>query len=64
MAVIYLKHPRHGAKVAFLELEAQFDEQHGWERYTPSQETEPEPPVNQMQRRVRRKEPEHADHGG
>ena len=35
MGVIYLQHPIHGAKVATMEAEANFDEQHGWERYTP-----------------------------
>lgn len=34
MAVIYLVHPRHGAKVAISEDEAIFDESYGWERYT------------------------------
>lgn len=34
MAVIYLVHPRHGAKVAISEEEAIFDESYGWERYT------------------------------
>jgi hypothetical protein len=35
MAVIYLKHPEHGAKVATLEAEAIYDETHGWLRYDP-----------------------------
>ena len=35
MAVIYLKHPIHGAKVATLEAEAKYDETHGWVRYNP-----------------------------
>jgi hypothetical protein len=64
MPIIYMRHPRHGVKIATMELEAQYDEQSGWERYTPGQESEPEQTVNQMPRRVRRKEPEHADHGG
>lgn len=34
MTTIYLKHPKHGTKVATQELEAQFDESHGWVRYT------------------------------
>lgn len=34
MAVIYLKHPIHGHKVACSDLEAEHDENHGWERYT------------------------------
>ena len=36
MAVIYLKHPVHGAKVAISETEAIFDETHGWVRYDPT----------------------------
>lgn len=52
MPVIYMQHPVHGAKVATLELEAQYDEQNGWERYTPG---EPEPePVNELRPRRRR----------
>ena len=32
--VIYLKHPKHGTKVATMELEAAYDEKNGWTRYT------------------------------
>lgn len=32
---IYLKHPRHGVKIASLDIEAEHDEQHGWERFNP-----------------------------
>jgi hypothetical protein len=32
---IYLKHPVHGAKIATMELEAEYDEQNGWTRYNP-----------------------------
>lgn len=48
---IYLRHPTHGTKIATLELEADADEQHGWERFDPSapdddeDETLPEPVV-------------------
>lgn len=35
MAVIYLAHPVHGAKVAISEEEANYDEMYGWERYNP-----------------------------
>ena len=35
MAVIYLKHPLHGAKVATLEMEAAYDEKNGWVQYNP-----------------------------
>ena len=34
MAVIYLKHSVHGHKVACSDIEADYDETHGWERYT------------------------------
>jgi len=37
MPLIYLKHPVHGRKIATLDLEAEYDEQNGWERYTPEQ---------------------------
>lgn len=30
---IYLSHPVHGTKVACSDMEAEFDEQNGWERY-------------------------------
>lgn len=33
MPVIYLKHPRHGSKVATCEEEAVLDEENGWQRY-------------------------------
>ena len=35
MAEIYLVHPKHGVKVANMEVEAQHDEQHGWVRFDP-----------------------------
>jgi len=47
MAVIYLKHPVFGAKVACMDLEAQADEQNGWVRYTPDEpEVVAEAPVD------------------
>jgi hypothetical protein len=36
MAVIYLKHPEHGVKVACLDLEAEADIENGWERFDPN----------------------------
>jgi len=33
MPTIYLKHPIHGAKVATMDMEAEYDEQNGWVRY-------------------------------
>lgn len=58
MPIIYLKHPVHGAKVANLEQEAEFDEQNGWTRYTPGepQPTVPSPPVNELRPRRRREQ--------
>ena len=40
---IYLSHPVHGTKVACSDMEAEYDEQNGWERYnvdTPAIEAE------------------------
>jgi hypothetical protein len=47
MAEIYLRHPRHGVKIASLEMEAQYDEAHGWVRFDPNEIEEelPEPSV-------------------
>ena len=59
---IYLSHPVHGRKVATMELEADYDEQNGWTRYTPDtpQVTEAAP-VNALEvKRRRRTEPEGA----
>ena len=53
MAVIYLRHPDHGCKVACVEAEAKYDEKNGWTRYN-SEEVE-EPPVNALKRKYTRK---------
>lgn len=37
MAVIYLVHDVHGAKVAISEEEAFYDEDFGWTRYNPDE---------------------------
>lgn len=37
MAVIYLRHPKHGAKVAISDLEAENDIQNGWEEFDPTE---------------------------
>ena len=58
--MIHLRHPRHGEKIAIAEMEAEYDEQNGWQRYTPGEpEDEPVVAVNHMLGRRRRKEPEH-----
>ena len=52
MAVIYLTHPKHGAKVAISEEEAIFDESYGWMRYELEEPAE-EKQVNEMAPRPR-----------
>jgi hypothetical protein len=57
MPIIYMRHPIHGAKVATLEMEAEYDERSGWERYTPDQDDDVEPAlaVNALTERTRRR---------
>jgi len=38
MAVIYLRHPVHGTKVACMEAEAVYDEKNGWVRFDVDEE--------------------------
>ena len=47
MAVIYLRHPVHGTKVACLEAEAVYDEKNGWVRFDVDEEPVT---VNEMKR--------------
>ena len=57
MTIIYLNHPTHGNKVATMEMEAEFDEQNGWVRYT-DETLSDEPiaaPVNTLEVKRRRK---------
>lgn len=37
MAVIYLRHPVHGAKVAISDMEVENDLQNGWEEFDPTE---------------------------
>lgn len=37
MAEIYLMHPKHGVKIATMEMEAQYDESNGWVRFDPDE---------------------------
>jgi hypothetical protein len=54
--IIYLTHPKHGAKVATMDLEAEMDERNGWTRYNPDTPSEPEAaPVNVLEVKRRRK---------
>ena len=36
MAVIYLRHPEFGTKVATMDAEAEHDKEHGYEEYDPT----------------------------
>ena len=58
MAIIYLRHPQHGTKVASMEAEVEHDYKHGWEEYDPTeQEVVEETPVveNALAPKSRRK---------
>ena len=59
MPIIYLQHPKHGTKVANMDLEAEFDEQNGWERYNPDTPLAPEAaaPANELEVKRRRGRP-------
>jgi hypothetical protein len=35
--MIYLRHPKHGVKIASMEMEAQYDEMNGWSRFDPDE---------------------------
>jgi hypothetical protein len=59
MPVIYMKHERHGAKVANMEEEAVADEKNGWVRYTLDTPSEEEvAPVNVLEVKRRKKSAE------
>jgi hypothetical protein len=53
MAVIYLVHDIHGAKVAISEEEAIYDEDFGWTRYNPDEPVEAS--INEMPARNSRR---------
>ena len=36
--MIYLRHPKHGTKIATLDLEAEYDVENGWEIYDPAED--------------------------
>jgi hypothetical protein len=55
MPIIYLRHPRHGEKVAISDLEAEYDEQNGWTRYNLGDEAVDSAQLNQLARRGRRR---------
>ena len=58
MAVIYLRHASHGAKVATSDMEADRDRENGWEDYDPNKvnvesASDDIEPVNELQPRRR-----------
>jgi hypothetical protein len=57
MPLIYLKHARHGLKIATMEQEAEMDETNGWTRYNPftPEPSEPAATVNALDGRRRRR---------
>jgi hypothetical protein len=57
MAVIYMSHEVHGAKVATMELEAVEDEKNGWVRYTLDTPEEAAPVANELEVKRRRGRP-------
>ena len=63
MAVIYLVHPTHGAKVAISDAEANYDAMSGWQRYDVDTSTiladddGDDEPVNEMAAPKRRGRP-------
>jgi hypothetical protein len=60
--VIYLKHPKHGTKVAICDMEAVADEKNGWTRYNPDTPVQAAP-VNTLEIKRRRKPAEEAIEG-
>lgn len=54
---IYLKHERHGTKIATMEMEAEFDESHGWVRYNPEEPASESAPVNELEVKRRGRPP-------
>jgi|TARA_R110000868_G_scaffold226947_1_gene479900 hypothetical protein len=57
MAVIYLRHPVHGCKVACVEAEAVYDEKNDWVRYTLDEPPPQEEIVNTLDVKRRRGRP-------
>jgi hypothetical protein len=57
MAEIYLFHPKHGVKIATMEMEAQYDEQNGWTRFDPEDMVEDEPAAPEPEPLIETSEP-------
>ena len=54
---IYLQHEIHGRKIAYMEMEAEFDEKNGWVRYTLDTPDEVAPVANELEVKRRRGRP-------
>ena len=54
---IYLEHPTHGRKIAYMEAEAEHDEKYGWVRYNPDTPVEAAPVANELEVKRRRGRP-------
>ena len=64
MSIIYMSHPVHGRKIAYMEMEAEFDEKNGWVRYTLDTPVEAAPVVNELEvKRRRSRSPEVVEQG-
>ena len=57
MAEIYLFHPKHGVKIATMELEAQHDEMNGWIRFDPEDLDEDQPDALEPEPLIETSEP-------
>lgn len=57
MAIIHLYHPKHGVKIASMEMEAQHDEMNGWSRFDPDEMQLNDVPENVMVEPRRRGRP-------
>ena len=44
--IIYLRHPKHGSKVAISNVEAREDMENGWEEFDPSDPDDSESPAS------------------
>ena len=57
MAEIYLFHPKHGVKIATMEMEAQYDESNGWTRFDPEDMVKDEPVILEPEPLIADEEP-------
>ena len=53
----YLRHPVHGTKIASIDMEVEYDKEHGWEEYDPEAFIEPEVSANVLEAKRRGRPP-------